>query len=484
MSEFKIKRFICLNLLVFLVFGLFAFSGAVVWTDKDDYSPGEIVIISGSGFEPNAELLVKVIRPDGSVVTGDGSFRPWPTSYDYAKASEEGTFEFNYVLNGILGEYTVEVIDVATSNILATTRFTDAPKVGSVVVGIQNPNPVIQGNSATYTITVNRGSGSGSSGSFTANLSITTTLPTGVSYSFNPNPVSFTPSDNSKTATLTITTSMSTPPGSYNFTVKAATSASDYAEGNGTLNVALAPKQNQTITVTQHAPSSAVYNTSFNVAATASSGLPVAITTSGSCIGSGSGSAVITMTSGIGTCTVHYNQAGNENYNPAPEVTENVSAQKADRICTLATNKGWTRTYVGEASETTCSVSAGSDDGTMVFTRNSVNVSSPDSITNAGTYEYSCQWTGGTNYNDCPVQTNTLTINKADPTCNITGWTGTYDGDPHGASGSCTGVKGETLAGLDLGATFTNVPGGTANWTFTDVTGNYNDDSGSVEIVI
>jgi hypothetical protein len=28
------------------------------------------------------------------------------------------------------------------------------------------------------------------------------------------------------------------------------------------------------------------------------------------------------------------------------------------------------------------------------------------------------------------------------------------------------------------------VPGGTANWTFTDVTGNYNDDSGSVSIVI
>ena len=35
------------------------------------------------------------------------------------------------------------------------------------------------------------------------------------------------------------------------------------------------------------------------------------------------------------------------------------------------------------------------------------------------------------------------------------------------------------LAGLDLGASFTNVPGGTANWTFTDVTGNYNNKSGS-----
>src|SRR5204862_436134 len=35
-----------------------------------------------------------------------------------------------------------------------------------------------------------------------------------------------------------------------------------------------------------------------------------------------------------------------------------------------------------------------------------------------------------------------------------------------------------------LGQTFTNVPGGTAFWTFTDTSGNYNDDSGSVAITI
>ena len=40
------------------------------------------------------------------------------------------------------------------------------------------------------------------------------------------------------------------------------------------------------------------------------------------------------------------------------------------------------------------------------------------------------------------------------------------------------------LAGLDLGASFTNVPGGTAHWTFADVTGNYNDTAGDVAIVI
>ena len=78
-----------------------------------------------------------------------------------------------------------------------------------------------------------------------------------------------------------------------------------------------------------------------------------------------------------------------------------------------------------------------------------------------------------------------IEITKADPDCTVTGYSGTYDGDPHGASGSCAGVNDEgPLAGLDLGQSFTNVPGGTANWSFTDQSGNYSNDDGSVEIEI
>jgi MBG domain-containing protein/Big-like domain-containing protein/Kelch motif protein/galactose oxidase-like protein len=78
-----------------------------------------------------------------------------------------------------------------------------------------------------------------------------------------------------------------------------------------------------------------------------------------------------------------------------------------------------------------------------------------------------------------------FTINKANATCTVNGYTGIYDSAAHGATGSCKGVDGTTvLAGLNLGASFTNVPGGTTNWAFTDVTGNYNDQSGSVAVVI
>ncbi len=79
----------------------------------------------------------------------------------------------------------------------------------------------------------------------------------------------------------------------------------------------------------------------------------------------------------------------------------------------------------------------------------------------------------------------TFEIDPADPDCTVTGYAGTYDGAAHGATGSCLGVDGTTvLVGLDLGASFTDVPGGTADWTFTDTTGNYNDASGSIAITI
>ena len=84
-------------------------------------------------------------------------------------------------------------------------------------------------------------------------------------------------------------------------------------------------KGNQTIAVNTPAPANAAYNSSFTVAATATSGLPVAYSSAGSCSNIG---ATFTMTSGTGTCTVKYDQAGNSNFNAAPQVTSSVLASK------------------------------------------------------------------------------------------------------------------------------------------------------------
>jgi hypothetical protein len=87
------------------------------------------------------------------------------------------------------------------------------------------------------------------------------------------------------------------------------------------------------------------------------------------------------------------------------------------------------------------------------------------------------------NYNDAGRSVSD-SIAKANATILVAGFTGVYDGQAHGATGSATGVLGEDLGSLlNLGASFTNVPGGTANWSFA---GNidYNAASGSASIVI
>ena len=121
----------------------------VLSTDKEDYSPEETVIISGTGFAPNAVYTIQVIRPDGSIVIGDGSFTP---GSDSVLTDASGNFTYNYILDGILGMYTVNAVDESGITI-ATTTFTDCSwifklrKYGEIngTAGWQSGEPWLQG---------------------------------------------------------------------------------------------------------------------------------------------------------------------------------------------------------------------------------------------------------------------------------------------------------------------------------------------------
>ncbi len=89
----------------------------------------------------------------------------------------------------------------------------------------------------------------------------------------------------------------------------------------------------QSITFTTSAPSNAVYNSSFTVAATGgASENPLAFTSSGVCTNSG---ATYTMTSGTGTCSVIANQGGNGNYAAATQLTETITAAPLSQTITF-----------------------------------------------------------------------------------------------------------------------------------------------------
>jgi len=103
--------------LVFISVFSFAVFAQEISTDKSDYSPGEIVTITGTGFDANANLQIKItgyISEDIAV----------PTALDAVTADDAGSFQYYYFLNGFAELYKVEVLD-SSNNVLASQTFTD-----------------------------------------------------------------------------------------------------------------------------------------------------------------------------------------------------------------------------------------------------------------------------------------------------------------------------------------------------------------------
>ncbi len=111
----------------------------------------------------------------------------------------------------------------------------------------------------------------------------------------------------------------------------------------GNLQLAAATDSSTTLTVSLATqtisfgtlPATAVYNTTFSATATSTSGLPVTIAASGACNISGS---TVTITSGTGNCTLTASQAGNADFAPAPQATQQVAAQKATSSTSITSN--------------------------------------------------------------------------------------------------------------------------------------------------
>ncbi|WP_281225854.1 T9SS type A sorting domain-containing protein [Flavobacterium aquiphilum] len=178
-----------------------------------------------------------------------------------------------------------------------------------------------------------------------------------------------------------------------------------------------------------------------------------------------------------GTATASYTYAGDANHEGSSD-SKTFDIGKASSTTTV-TIVGGSFTYSGSA-QTPATVSVTGVGGlSLTPTADYAN------NTNAGTATASYTYAGDANH-ETSSDSKTFVINKADAVVTVNGYTGVYDAAAHGATGSAVGVAGDlsaTGSTLNLGSSFTNVPGGTANWTFTGGT-NYNDQSGSVAIVI
>ena len=100
-----------------------------VRTDKPGYPNLDVVHVGGSGYAAGCPVTVRIVRPDGSVVTGDGTETP---GSDTVTTGPDGSLAYDYRLGTVDGTYWVYAVDPETNRILAITTFEDAASVTSL----------------------------------------------------------------------------------------------------------------------------------------------------------------------------------------------------------------------------------------------------------------------------------------------------------------------------------------------------------------
>lgn len=251
--------------------------------------------------------------------------------------------------------------------------------------------------------------------------------------------------------------------------------ATDFAHGAELWTLG---KSDQTITVTTPAPSTAAYNSEFMVMALASSGLGVAITAgpAGVCsiTSGGTMTATVHMSSGSGTCTVHYNQPGNSFYNAGPELTDTVTATGGSQ--TIAFGALVDRSYGAADFAVSATASSGLQVtfSTQTPTRCTVAASTVH-IVAAGGCTVTASQVGDASYAPAPDVDRSFTINPASLTVKADDKTKPYDGGVYSPfTATLSGfVNGETDSGLRGTGALSGTPGFTGAATTAINVGSY-----------
>ena len=182
-------------------------------------------------------------------------------------------------------------------------------------------------------------------------------------------------------------------------------------------------KQNQTIGFDSPAPGAAKFGgTPYAVMATATSGLAVtfSIDAGSASVCSLSGSQVSFI--GVGNCTINANQAGNLNYNAAPQLQQSFAVGKATQTISFTSSAPATAKFGG-----TYNVAATSMSGlTVTFAIDATSSTvcslggSLVSFIGVGTCTINADQSGNANYAPAPQKPQTFTVSPANQTINFT----------------------------------------------------------------
>ncbi|MFC4815810.1 hypothetical protein, partial [Flavobacterium sp. GCM10023249] len=379
----------------FFYFSIFLFSSLIygqasVFTDRDDYVPGQYVVVTGSGWLPG-ETVQLHFDETPQVCTADHN--------RYTIADENGNINYaQFLINERhLGVTFILTATGETSGLTAQTIFTDG-------------NVRIKTSESTASLIWNVFSGGSCSGSSTSSGSGTATTSNGST---------FTKLNNSTSTSLRVEAAATAANGSV------------FSSWSGPAGEFTVDASNPRIICIPSTANNGIQDFTINYI---------------SCISPSIGTQPINQVITYGS---------NANFSIVANGSATLSYQWR-----LSTDNGLNYNNITGANSSTLSISNPSVSMSGYLYRVVVS-NSCGTVTSA---------------------TVSLTVNKADANITVNGYTGVYDAQAHGASGSATGVGGVALTGLDLGASFTDVPGGTAHWTFSNP--NYEDESGDVSIMI
>jgi hypothetical protein len=201
--------------------------------------------------------------------------------------------------------------------------------------------------------------------------------------------------------------------------------------GNANYNAApqvqqsfLVSKGSQTISFTSTAPAGAtVGGPTYTATATATSGLPVTLTidASASAVCTISGSTVSFI--GVGTCVIDANQAGNANYNAAPQVQQSFGVAKGSQTISFTSTAPVGATVGGATYTVTATATSGlavtftiDASATTVCTISGSTVS----FIGAGTCVIDANQAGNDNYNAAPQAQQSFAVGKGSQTISYT----------------------------------------------------------------
>jgi len=225
----------------------------------------------------------------------------------------------------------------------------------------------------------------------------------------------------------------------YRFSVNALTASGCWSYNSSGANPVTPQSAGQSIGAISFLPTTLSLGASTTVSAITTSGLAVSFSSTTPSVCTASGNNVTSITAG--TCTIAANQAGNDNYSAAPQVTQSITINKINQTLGPISFSPATLTVVG-----TSTVSATATSGLAASYSSAtpsictVNGNTVTGVT-IGTCTIAANQTGNVNYNAATQGTQNIIIGKGSQTLR-------FDAAPVIAVGGANTVSATATSGL------------------------------------